>query len=112
MGIDTLSALITAITGIIEQQTFMDKNSNVWLPSGRAASSIAEVPILGTAPTDGEKIWKSISPASHYRLHSAVRHDMVPRGDTRILAGGHACTYFFDKQEMAAIKELTDGEKH
>lgn len=107
MGIDSVVCAITAITGIIEQQAFMDKITTL-VPIGESRVSIAEVPIPGTAPVVGKKIWE-INLPKQVIIGCILRGDttMVPRGDTRILSGDMLVLISSDEQEMAAIKELT-----
>ncbi|OCN00978.1 potassium transporter TrkA [Clostridium sp. W14A] len=107
MGIDSVVCAISAITGIIEQQTFMDKIATL-VPIGEGRVSIAEVPIPGTAPAVGKKLWE-INLPKQVVIGCILRGDMtmVPRGDTRILAGDMLVLISSDKQEMAAIQELT-----
>lgn len=107
MGIDSVVCAITAITGIIEQQAFVDKIATL-VPIGEGRVSIAEVPIHGTAPAVGKKLWE-INLPKQVIIGCILRGDttMVPRGDTRILAGDMLVLISSDKQEMAAIKELT-----
>lgn len=107
MGIDSVVCAISAITGIIEQQTFMDKIATL-VPIGEGRVSIAEVPIPGTAPAVGKKLWE-INLPKQVVIGCILRGNMtmVPRGDTRILAGDMLVLISSDKQEMAAIQELT-----
>ncbi len=107
MGIDSVVCAITAITGIIEQKAFVDKIATL-VPIGEGRVSIAEVPIPGTAPAVGKKLWE-INLPKQVIIGCILRGDttMVPRGDTRILAGDMLVLISSDKQEMAAIKELT-----
>jgi len=107
MGIDSVVCAITAITGIIEQQAFVDKIATL-VPIGEGRVSIAEVPIPGTAPAVGKKLWE-INLPKQVIIGCILRGDttMVPRGDTRILAGDMLVLISSDKQEMAAIQELT-----
>jgi trk system potassium uptake protein TrkA len=107
MGIDSVVCAITAITGIIEQQAFVDKIATL-VPIGEGRVSIAEVPIPGVAPVVGKKLWE-INLPKQVIIGCILRGDttMVPRGDTRILAGDMLVLISSDKQEMVAIKELT-----
>jgi trk system potassium uptake protein TrkA len=107
MGIDSVVCAITAITGIIEQQAIMDKIANL-LPIGEGRVSIAEIPVPGSAPAVGKKLWE-INLPKQVIIGCVLRGDtaMVPRGDTRILAGDVLVVISSEKQEMAAIKELT-----
>ncbi|MFA7673381.1 MAG: NAD-binding protein [Clostridia bacterium] len=107
MGIDSVVCATTAITGIIEQQAFVDKIATL-VPIGEGRINIAEVPILGTAPVVGKKLWE-INLPKQVIVGCILRGDMtmVPRGDTRILAGDMLILISSDKQEVAAIRELT-----
>lgn len=107
MGIDSVVCAITAITGIIEQQAFVDKITTL-IPIGEGRVNIAEVPIPGTSPAVDKKLWE-INLPKEVIVGCILRGDttMVPRGDTRILAGDMLVLISSDKQEMAAIQELT-----
>lgn len=107
MGIDSVVCAIAAITGIIEQQAFVDKMATL-VPIGEGRVSIAEVPIMSTAPVIGKKLWE-INLPKQVIIGCILRGEetMVPRGDTRILSGDMLVLISSDKQEMAAIKELT-----
>jgi len=108
MGIDSVVCAITAITGIIEQQALIDKMATL-VPIREGRVSIAEVPINGNAAVVGKKLWE-INLPKEVIIGCILRGDttMIPRGDTRILAGDMLVLISSDKQEMAAIKELTD----
>ncbi|MEA5084755.1 Trk system potassium uptake protein TrkA [bioreactor metagenome] len=107
MGIDSVVCSITAITGIIEQQAFLDKITTL-IPIGEGRVNIAEVPIPGTSPAVGKKLWE-INLPKEVIIGCILRGDatMVPRGDTRILEGDMLVLISSAKQEMAAIYELT-----
>jgi len=107
MGIDSVVCATNAITGIIEQQAFMDEITTL-IPIGEGRISIAEVPIPGTAPVIGKKLWE-INLPKEVIIGCILRNEqsMIPRGDTRILAGDILVLISSDKQEMVAIKELT-----
>ena len=107
MGIDSVVCAITAITGIIEQQAFVDKITPL-IPIGEGRVNIAEVPIPDTSPAVGKKLWEIDLP-KEVIVGCILRGDttMVPRGDTRILSGDMLVLISSDKQEMAAIQELT-----
>jgi K+ transport systems, NAD-binding component len=107
MGIDSVVCAITAITGIIEQQALLDKITTL-IPIGEGRVNIAQTPIPGTSPVVGKKLWE-INLPKEVVIGCILRSDttMVPRGDTRILAGDMLILISSDKQEMAAIQELT-----
>lgn len=107
MGIDSVVCAVNAVTNIIEQQTFLEGIATL-LPIGEARISIAEVPISETAPVVGKKLWE-INLPKEVIIGCVLRGEesMIPRGDTRILAGDMLILISSHKQEIAAIKELT-----
>jgi trk system potassium uptake protein TrkA len=107
MGIDSVVCAITAISNIIEQKTFIDEIATL-VPIGEGRISIAQVPIAATAPVVDKKLWE-ISLPKEVIVGCVLRgeHSIVPRGDTRILAGDMLLIISSNQQEMAAIKELT-----
>lgn len=107
MGIDSAVCSTSAITGIIEQQAFMDEIA-ISIPIVEGRINIAEVPIPQTAPAVGKKLWE-INLPKEVIVGCILRHEsnMIPRGDTRILAGDVLVLISSDKKEMVAIKELT-----
>ncbi|MFA7117746.1 MAG: TrkA family potassium uptake protein [Sphaerochaetaceae bacterium] len=107
MGIDSVVCAISAITSIIEQQAFIDKMTTL-VPVGEGRLQISEVPITGNAPVVGKKLWEMNLP-NEVIIGCILRGEktMVPRGDTRILAGDLIVLISSNGQELAAIKELT-----
>lgn len=107
MGIDSVVCAVNAITNIIEQQAFLEGIATL-LPVGEARINIAEVPISETAPVVGKKLWE-INLPEEVIIGCILRGEksMIPRGDTRILAGDMLILISSAKQEMVAIKELT-----
>jgi len=98
---------ISAIAGIIEQQTFLDEMATL-VPVGEGRIRIAQVPISGTAPAVDKKLWE-LSLPKEVIIGCVLRGDksMIPRGDTRILAGDILVLISSDEHEVAAVKELT-----
>ncbi|MEZ4358038.1 MAG: NAD-binding protein [Eubacteriales bacterium] len=107
MGIDSVVCAISAVTSIIEQQTFVEEMANI-IPIGEGRIQIAEVLISGNAPVIGKKLWE-INLPKEVIIGCILRGDtaMIPRGDTRILAGDELVLISGNGQEIAAIKELT-----
>ena len=107
MGIDSVVCAVTAITSILEQQAILDGIATL-IPIGESRVRIAEVPIPETAPAAGKKLWE-INLPREVIIGCILRGEksMIPRGDTRILAGDMLVLISSDKQEMTAIKELT-----
>lgn len=107
MGIDSVVCAISTITGIIEQQAFIDEIATV-LPLTQGNISIAEVPILQSAPSVGKKIWE-INLPKEVIIGCILRgeNSMIPRGDTELLAGDILVLISSKRNQISAIKELT-----
>jgi len=107
MGVDSVVCATSAITNIIEQQAFMDKIGTM-VPIGEGRINVAEVPILSNSPAVGKKLWEMNLPGEVI-IGCILRGEksLVPRGDTRVLAGDTLVLISSDNTEMLAIKELT-----
>lgn len=107
MGIDSVVCAITAIAGIIEQQAFLEEMATL-VPVGQGRIRIAQVPISQSAPAVDKKLWE-LSLPKDVIIGCVLRGDksMVPRGDTRILAGDVLVLISTDEHETAAVRELT-----
>lgn len=107
MGIDSVVCAISAVTSIIEQQAFVEEMANI-VNLGEGRIQISEVPISGTSPVAGMKLWE-ISLPTGVIIGCILRGDktMVPRGDSRILAGDMLILISDNGQEMKAIQTLT-----
>lgn len=107
MGIDSVVCAINAITSIIEQQTFLEEITTL-IPIGEGRISIAEVPIPATSPVAQKKIWE-ISLPEEVIIGCILRGEqsMIPRGDTRLLAGDVLVLISTKENQILAIEELT-----
>lgn len=107
MGIDSAVCAISAITGIIEQQTFIDEMTNI-IPIGKGRVQIVEVQVPSDAPNTGKKLWE-ITLSKDVIIGCILRGDttIIPRGDTRILAGDTLVVIASNGREISAVKELT-----
>jgi trk system potassium uptake protein TrkA len=107
MGIDSVVCATNTISGIIEQQAFTEEISTL-IPIGEGRNTIAEVPILPGAPAAGKKLWEIALP-NEVIVGCILRGEksLIPRGDTRILAGDTLVLISSDLSEIAAIRELT-----
>lgn len=107
MGIDSVVCAMTVVTRIIEQQAFMQEMANI-IPLGEGRVRIAEVPVPGTAPSVGKKLWE-INLPKEVIIGCILRGDttMIPRGDTRIHAGDILVLISGNGQEISAVRELT-----
>lgn len=107
MGVDSVVCAITAVTSIMEQQAFMEKMENI-LPQGEGQVQIAEVPIPGTAPVVGKKLWEVNLPREVI-IGCILRggKTMIPHGNTQILTDDVLVLLSGNNQESDAIRELT-----
>lgn len=107
MGIDSVMCAITAIANIIEQQAFLDEMATL-VPIGDGRINMAEVRVPPKAPVVNKtlmqiKLPKDVIVGCILRGEASI----VPRGDTRILAGDILVLITSAEQEMKAIKEIT-----
>lgn len=107
MGIDRVICAISAVTGIIQQQAFVQEMANI-VPIGKGRIHVAEVPISVNAPAADKKVWEIELP-NEVIIGCILRGDetIIPRGDTRISVGDMLVLLSGNGQEIAAIKELT-----
>ena len=61
MGVDSVVCAISAVTGIIRQQAFIDEMTTI-IPVGQGRVQIMEVQIPGESPVAGKKLWEIILP--------------------------------------------------
>ncbi|HSK68985.1 MAG TPA: NAD-binding protein [Candidatus Limnocylindria bacterium] len=106
MGVDSVVCAVSAVAGIIEQQAFVDEMANV-IPLGEGRVQIAEVPVTGASPVAGKKLWEVALPPEVI-IGCVLRGEktIIPRGDTRILAGDTLVVISGGGQEVQAIREL------
>jgi trk system potassium uptake protein TrkA len=107
MGIDSVVCAITAIAGIIEQHALLEEIATL-VPVGKGRIRIAQISISQTAPAADKQLWELKLPKDVI-IGCVLRGDksMVPRGDTRILAGDVLVLISTDEHEMAAVRKLT-----
>ena len=107
MGIDSVVCAINTITGIIEQQAFINEIDTV-LPLTQENISISEVSILASSPSVNKKIWEIDLP-KEVIIGCILRgeNSMIPKGDTKLLAGDIIIIISSKKNQSLAIKELS-----
>ena len=110
MGVDSVVCAISAVTSIIEQQAFMEEMAKA-IPIGEGRVQLLEVPITETDPAAQKQVWE-INLPKEVIIGCILRRDqtLIPRGDTRILAGDILVLISGNEQEEIAILELKDGE--
>lgn len=109
MGVDSVVCAVSAVTGIIQQQAFIDEMANI-VPIGKGRVQIVEVQITGESPVVDKKLWEITLPKESI-VGCILRGDitLIPRGDTRILAGDTLVVLAGNGQELEAVRTLTGG---
>ena len=109
MGVDRVICAISVVTGIIEQQAFMEEMANV-IPLGEGRVRIIEIPITENDPAAHKKIWE-INMPKDVIIGCILRQNrtLIPRGDTRILAGDVLVLICGNAQEEIALSGLKGG---
>ena len=109
MGVDRVICAISAVTGIIEQQAFMEEMAKV-IPLGEGRVRIIEIPITENDPAAQKQIWEVNLP-KEVIIGCILRQNqtLIPRGDTRILAGDVLVLISGNEQEEIALLELKGG---
>lgn len=107
MGVDSVVCAINTITGIIEQQAFVEEMASR-IPIGEGRVGISEIYISRTAPAAEKKVWELDLP-EHAVIGCVLRGEesMIPRGDTRILAGDRLVVLTLSGSEGEVFERLT-----
>lgn len=107
MGVDRVVCAVAAVTGIIQQQAFVDEMATI-VPLGEGRVKIVEVLITQQSPVEGKKLWE-ISLPQESIVGCVLRADrtIIPRGDTRILAGDTLVVLAGGGQELQTVHALT-----
>lgn len=107
MGVDRVVCAVSAVTGIIQQQAFIDEMTNI-VPIGKGRAQIIEVQITEQSPVADKKLWEITLPQESI-VGCVLRGDMtvIPRGDTRILAGDTLVVLTGNGQEFNTLHALT-----
>lgn len=109
IGVDRVICAISAVTNIIEQQAFMEEMAKV-IPLGEGRVRIMEIPITENDPAAQKQIWE-INLPKEVIIGCILRQNqtLIPRGDTRILAGDILVLISGNEQEEIALLELKGG---
>lgn len=110
MGVDRVVCAVSAVTGIIQQQAFIDEMTNM-VPVGKGRVQIIEVQITGESPVEGKKLWEITLPKESI-VGCVLRGDetLIPRGDTRIHGGDTLVVLTGNGQAIDTIRALTGGD--
>ncbi len=106
MGIDSVVCALSAITSIVEQQTFLDEFTTL-LPLGDGELRISELRLPATSPVIGKTL-SEIQLSRDVIIATILRQDqpLVPHGDTKLLAQDVLILIAAAKQEAASVRVL------
>ncbi len=107
MGVDSVVCATTTISNIIEQQALMN-DLNTVMPLGDNGIQVAQLVIPETAASVGRRLWEIELPKAVI-IGCIMRgnQSVIPRGDTRILAGDSLVLIVSDEDKETALKQLT-----
>ena len=111
IGVDRVICAISAVTSIIEQQAFVEEMAKA-IPIGAGRVQMLEIPITASDPVTGKQVWEIDLP-KEVIIGCILRGDrnLVPRGDTRILAGDVLVLISGSNREAAAVRALKGDSK-
>lgn len=103
MGVDSVVCATNIVSGIIEQQAFID-DMMALIPIGNGKVHISEIQIQNGVAAIGKKIWEMNLP-DEVIICCILRQtqNIIPRGDTRILEGDILVLISDEKHEAEAI---------
>ena len=107
MGIDSVVCSVATIASVIEQQAFLDEMA-AFVPIGEGRVKIAQIPIAISAPVVNKSL-SEINLPKKVIIGCIMRGDLsiIPRGDTKILAGDVLVLISANEHETAAVRVLT-----
>ena len=107
MGIDSVVCDLSTITGIVEQQAFLDEFTTL-LPLGNGDLRISELRLPNNSPCIGKSLME-IQLTKEVIIATILRQDkhIVPHGDTVLLAQDILILICSSKKEAEAVKVLT-----
>ncbi|HZW49076.1 MAG TPA: NAD-binding protein [Bacillota bacterium] len=107
IGIDSVICSNGAVTDMIKKQVAVNESATL-IPVIEGRINVVKVDVLPASPVTGKKIWEICLP-NEVTIGCILRNEesLIPRGDTRILAGDILLLISSNHQEAAAIKILT-----
>ncbi len=107
MGIDSVVCSVSTVTGIIQQQAFIDEMASI-IPMEKGRIQIIEVQIHENSPAAGKRLWEIKLPKEGV-VGCILRGDttLIPKGDTHILAGDILIVITGNGNELNMIHALT-----
>lgn len=111
MGVNRVVCALNMITNLMEEQALMDEMMKM-VPIDEGRIHIVEMPIGRGGVITEKKLWELNLP-KEIIIGCILRGDqsLIPRGDTRVLAGDVLVIITSDQSKLEEIKELTTYEK-
>ena len=108
MGVDRVVCALNMITNIMEEQAIMDEMTEM-IPIEEGRIHIVEIRVPKDADAIGKCLWELNLP-KEIIIGCVLRGDksLIPRGDTRLMAGDNLLIIASDKGKMQQIKELME----
>lgn len=105
MGVDRVVCALNMITNIMEEQAIMDEMTEM-IPIEQGRIHIVELQIPKDADAVGKRLWELNLP-KEIIIGCVLRGDqsLIPRGDTRLMAGDNLLIIASDKGKMQRVKE-------
>lgn len=112
MGVDRVVCALNMITNIMEEQAIMDEMTEM-IPIEEGRIHIVEIRVPKDAKTIGKRLWELNFP-KEIIIGCVLRGDqsLIPRGDTRLLAGDNLLIIASDKGKIQQVKELMEYDKN
>lgn len=111
MGVDKVVCALNMITNLMEEQAIMDEMTEI-IPLEEGRIHIVEIRVPNNAGSVGKRLWELNLP-KEIIIGCVLRGDksLIPRGDTRIMAGDDLLIIASDQNKMQQIKELIANDK-
>lgn len=111
MGVDRVVCALNMITNIMEEQAVMDVMTEM-IPLEEGRIHIVELRVPEHARAIGKRLWELNLP-KEIIIGCVLRGDqsLIPRGDTRLMAGDNLLIIASDKGKMQQIRELIIHDK-
>jgi trk system potassium uptake protein TrkA len=107
MGVDTVVCAVSTIASVIEQQALFDDLTTL-IPIGQSLVKVTQVYVTEASPATGKQL-RELGLPSQVVVGCVQRggQSMIPRGETRIMAGDILVLITSDEHELAVVQRLT-----
>ncbi|MDD8049214.1 MAG: NAD-binding protein [Thomasclavelia sp.] len=105
MGVDRVVCAMNMITNIMEEHAIMNEMTKM-IPIEEGRIQIVELRVSNDAPIIGKRLWELNFP-KEIIIGCVLRGEqsLIPRGDTRLMAGDNLLIISSDKEKIVLVKE-------